>query len=488
MDTVASVSVPTQLTVESLDALVDDLQDRCDLHDSNEQDDESVNSAYSEMAPFEVYKPRVEKLLLGTDLVGFTISVLQHGYKWQNCVYALTSPKNPEEKYVLRVPVLPEIDDDGKCEEIEKDAALLGFLAGKLPVPSVKTYCSTKDNVLEKPYTVQTRLPGVSLNNVYGDLKYEEKVGIIDQFVELLAEIESINFATAGTFSKSGDLPPTDSIMDPPIAFFEEADEIFVENPEGDDTFIKNSSVASDRKGSDLKLLLVSLINGWIQKEYSKDKSHTLIHLRNLLTMLNLLDDEGVFKPTPSPIVLHHCDLEPRNIMVENIAGVWKIQGVIDWDAALALPRPLTRRAPNWIWDFDSEGDTGYLDNDHHPKADADLTAGHLALKKYFDAKAAEKLDGYLEDAYGQGKWLRRIWTFARDGGDSVWYIELMEKLKADWIVREVQKVGVSGETVAEKESVEVEPVVVEASMTTTIVWGVADWLTRLNRRFLGRS
>ena len=458
MDAIANLSAPIQRTTGSLGVFAEDLQICDDVHDSDDQDKRSVSSADSEMEPFEDYKPQIEKLLLRTDLAGFQISVLQHGYKWQNCVYALTSVEDPKEKYVLRVPVLPEIDDDGKCEDIEKDAALLGFLTGKLPVPSLKTFCSTKDNILEKPYTIQTRLSGISLNEIYDDLTYEEKVGIIDQFIKLLAKIESINFATAGTFSASADLPPLDSTVYPPISFFQEGDEAFMENP----------TVAFDRRGSDLRLLLLSHINGWIQKEAQEDRSFTLASLKFMLTMLDDLDNEGAFKSTPSPIILHHWDLEPRNIMVENIAGVWKIQGIIDWDGALALPRPLARRAPDWIWDFDYEGFTGYLDNDHHPKADADLDAGNMALKTYFDAKAAEKLDGYLEDAYGQGLWLRRIWTFAREGGNNAWYIDLMKELESDWKVRQDQTV---------------EPLVSKAGMVTTFMRRVTTWLTRLSWR-----
>ena len=462
MDTIARISAPIQRTTESLDA-----------HDSNDQNNESISSTDSEMTPFEDYKPRIEKLLLGTDLVGFTISVLQHGYNWENCVYALTSLEDSEEKYVLRIPNLPDIDDDGKCEEIEGAAALLEFLPGKLPVPRIKIFCSTEDNALEKPYMIQTRLPGVSLSQIYEDLTYEEKVGIIDQFVELLAKIESISFATAGTFSTSADPPPSDNTMDPPIAFFKE----------GDETFMQNPTVAPDRKGSDLKLLLVSHINGWIQKEAPKEKSHTLASLKFLLTMLDDLDHEGAFKHT-SPIVLHHWDLEPRNIMVEKIAsGDWRIQGIIDWDGALALPRPLARRAPDWIWDFDSEGFTGYLNNDHHPKADADLATGRLALKTYFDTKAARKLDGYLEDAYGQGLLLRRIWTFAREGGNTVWYIDLMKKLEADWKARQGQEVGAVPQ-ILERERVVVEPLVVKTGVKP-FTRRVADCLTRLIPKFL---
>ncbi|KAL9001739.1 MAG: hypothetical protein Q9180_010011 [Flavoplaca navasiana] len=114
----------------------------------------------------------------------------------------------------------------------------------------------------------------------------------------------------------------------------------------------------------------------------------------------------------------------------------WKITGIIDWDSALALPRPLARRAPDWIWDFNSEGFTGYLNNDHHQKPDSELSAENSALKEYFDIKASAMLDGYADDTYGNGRWLRRIWTFARSGVDSIWYIDLVKELETDWTAR----------------------------------------------------
>ncbi|KAL9005548.1 MAG: hypothetical protein Q9188_001673 [Gyalolechia gomerana] len=403
-----------------------------DLHASEERDDDvSVASEDTEMEPFEDYKSKIDELLRKIGFANFAVSDLQHGYEYQNCVYALTSWTDPLERYVLRVPGLPELDVEGICQEIENDVALLGYLSDKLPVPIIKAYSSSIDNVLEKPYTIQTRLPGISLDKVYDDFTCEEKLNIIDQFVQLLARVESIRFPTAGTFSATSSLPHKNTkTAAPSISFFKE----------GDEEFMKDASVARDRAGADLKCLLHSHVNGWIQKELKADESFTLSSLRSLNSMINDLDQEGAFEASPHPIVLHHWDLEPRNIMIEKIAGIWKIQGIIDWDTALALPRPLARRAPAWIWDFDFEGFTGYLDNDHHPKPDTELPVHDGALKAYFDAKAAETLEDYLEDAYGHGLWLRRIWTFARSGADSCWYIELIKKLEEDWTARPVQK------------------------------------------------
>ncbi|KAL8724303.1 MAG: hypothetical protein Q9181_006892, partial [Wetmoreana brouardii] len=190
----------------------------------------------------------------------------------------------------------------------------------------------------------------------------------------------------------------------------------------------------------DLKTFLVSHLKGWISKEIKEEEtsewgSFTLASLRQLLAMVDELDDEGAFKYGPYPVVLSHWDLEPRNIMVENSSGIWRICGIIDWDDSLALPRPLARRPPDWIWEIDEPpGYTGYLDNDHHPNDS--ISEEGLALKAYFDAKADAALPNYLEDAYGSGRWLRRIWTFARSGADSCWYIGLIKKLPMDWEAR----------------------------------------------------
>ncbi|KAL8936197.1 MAG: hypothetical protein Q9211_004304 [Gyalolechia sp. 1 TL-2023] len=396
-----------------------------DLHDSEERDENgSVASDDSEMEPFEDYKPKIVELLHNIGLANFSVSDLQHGYEFQNCVYALTSSTDPTEKYILRVPVLAELDDGGVCQDIENDVALLRYLSDKLPVPVVKAYSSMSDNVLEKPYSIQTRLPGISLEKVYADLTYEEKLNIIDQLVQLLAKVESIRFSAAGTLSATS----SSFAVESPMSSFSEGDEELMQDP----------SVAQYGTGADVKFWLQSHINHWIQKELELDKSFTLSSLRFLTSMINELDQEGAFKASPHPIVLHHWDLEDRNIMVEKIAGTWKIQGIIDWDAALALPRPLTRRAPDWLWDSDFEGFTGYLDNDHHPKPDTELSVHDAGLKAYFDAKAAETLEGYLDDAYGHGMWLRRIWTFANEGLDSMWYLDLVKKLEEDWNARPV--------------------------------------------------
>ena len=392
----------------------------------------SVASDISEMEPFPHYLPKIERLLFEIGLLGFCVEALQHGYSYQNCVYALKSPKDDKEQYVLRVPVSPDFREiDEKCVAIENDVIILGFLVDKLPVPRVKAYSATKDNALNAPFTVQTRLPGRSLDQIYGDLDHKDKLEIVDRVVELLVRLESVTFTTAGTLTASSPLPAAMSDFSltaaPSVAIFDE----------GDADFVKEQKVLQDRAGPDVKSFLISHLSGWIQTETNdqgEQGSLTLPSLRQLLLMIDEMDLQKAFIDGPYPVVLHHGDLEARNIMIDKSSGTWRICGIIDWDEALALPRPLARKPPAWLWDFNPEGFTGYLDNDHHPNDN--LPDEDLALKSHFDGKAAAALPNYLEDAYGRGRWLRRIWTFARSGADNMWYIELIKQLPKDWAAR----------------------------------------------------
>ena len=401
---------------------------------NNSQGDCSASSD-SDEGSYEFFKKRIakiEQLLHDIGMEDFSVECIQHGDCFLNGVYELESTKNSNEQYILRVPVLPDFrKSDGACEAIENDAVILDYLADKLPVPRVKTYSVHKNNAMNKPYTIQTKLSGTSLDNVWDELSVADKMAITDQFVELLAKIQSIEFPTAGTFAANPSLPPStsDSTIGatPSIEIFHEDVEEDIDDP-------SMQELKHDRAGSDLKALLTSHIKGWMAQESKVEQSFAISSLHFLLEMIDELDQECAFKNAPFPIVLHHWDLEARNIMVEKINDEWKICGVIDWDGALALPRPLARRPHDWIWDYDCEGFTGYFDNDHHPGVN--LSEEQLALKTHFDAKAAAALDGYLEDAYGHGRWLRRIWLFARNGLGSMWYLDLAKELERDWKAR----------------------------------------------------
>ncbi len=350
-------SPSTFVDQQTLEINVPEVISEIEENESN-SDNESITSAGSEdsvMEPFADYKPKIEQLLRDLGLPGFIVQELQHGGNFQNCVYALTLPTKPDEQYILRVPVSPDMQkEDGICQNILDDVSLLAYLGGKLPVPRVKAYSATEKNALSTPFTLQSRISGISLDEVYGDLDHDGKLAIADQFIDLVAQTESVEFPSAGNFAASCLMPDSTNDFDataaPHVSVFDEGDEDYALDPQ----------TVLDRAGTDLKALLKSQINGWIVKErkhtekYQDGESLTLPCFEKMLTILDALESEGAFNNS-TPIVLYHWDLEPRNIMVKYDNG-WEIVGIIYWDDVVAVPRSLARKAPDWIWDFDSEG------------------------------------------------------------------------------------------------------------------------------------
>ena len=414
-------------------------RDTKDFGHSDHSDEHSVvsdDSDISAMEPFDSYKTKIEQLL---DTIGFhdiSIEALQHGYGFMNCVYALTSLQDPAEQLVLRVAIDGAIrESDGRHETLENDIAVLAYLNDKLPVPRIKAYSVTADNVLGAAYTIQTRVPGEPLSNLWATMDYRDKYALVDEFLDLLCKIESIKFANAGTFADSASLPnKSDDVFetkDPSVHIFK---------PYSNDQEI-DYDMNDNHRGSDLKSFLIWHLQSWIQEEYDRGQYELSCAIsprfKKLLAMLEDMDNEGFFEDQPFPILLHHWDLEPRNLMVSKASGAWKICGIIDWDDALALPRPLSRIPPRWIWHFPDEDpdlEDGYLNDDQY--ADPELSDENKALKAYFDCKAEVLLPGYAEDAYGRGRWMRRIWHFAKEGAFKTWEWDFLDQLPKDWAAR----------------------------------------------------
>ena len=399
-------------------------------------DQMSVASDASDIERFEDYKPKLKRLLEDLKFPECSIESLQHGYSFQNCVYALTSLAEPTDQYIVRVPGFDK-ENEERCSEIDDGVCVLNYLKDKMPVPVPKiiTFSATPDNSIENPYTIQTRLAGQSLDHVYSSLDSAERRGMIDNFIDLLAKIESIRFSTAGSLVAPYPLPTdtgcSSDIPAPSIKIFNE----------GDTDPIEDRKILADRAGSDIKLLFKSLIAKYIAADLQSIadgyNGFRLPYWRRMETMLDEMEQEGFFRTAPEPIVMHHWDLEARNVMVAKTNGEWKITGVIDWDEPECVPRPIARKPPAWFWTWsDSDEDTSSDESDCDQYPDRELSETDAALKAYFDQKVEEILAGYLEDAYGTGRMLRRLWTFIKDGLNKQWTVPVCEQLLDEWEAR----------------------------------------------------
>ncbi|KAL8637439.1 MAG: hypothetical protein Q9228_005293, partial [Teloschistes exilis] len=168
-------------------------------------------------------------------------------------------------------------------------------------------------------------------------MTHTERFAIVDEMIKLLLQLEGITFPTAGELFAAS--PPdatsnnySSTAPPPTVRIFDGSD--------GGET-ITDPKALHDRAGPDLKTLLASLLEKWIQDEYDRGQHELSCSLtprfRALLAMLDDLGTEGVvFRTRNSPIVLQHWDLEPRNLIVSNAKtdddnnnnnphGAWKI-------------------------------------------------------------------------------------------------------------------------------------------------------------------
>lgn len=360
--------------------------------------------------------------------------------------------KSPTAEYILRFPRSqgPNMDPNGS-RTILAQVAVLGYLKDKLPVPVIQAYDSSPDNPLCSPYVIQSRVSGLPLNRVYDGLPVAEKIQIIDQWINLMSKMENIKFGDAGRLIASPAMPrhsstslgilETPCIMGFAVGF-------------GIEGWCPPGQLWETEESSDLGELLSSHLHSWILFElatspdnpadskgpadpkYPKYKLLVIPFLRELKDVLRQMKSKGFLDAHhPPSLVLHHSDLEPRNVMVgKDDNGIWKITGVLDWDDPLATPSVITQKPPVWMWDSREVDDEGeWLGDDVDARRAHDLSEDEKLLKEHFDTSIEKLIPGYTAGAYREGRWIRRLWRFAMDGFSSNEDVKRYDTFMEDW-------------------------------------------------------
>lgn len=346
------------------------------------------------------------------------------------------------------------LSKEGPRWEIRDEALLYNLVedAG-IPAPRILAFDLTRDNALGLPFSIQTRLPGIGLIEALKTMSVQEQLWLADELAEIFARLETIQFDSAGRLLSDED---EDTATALPLRSSSRAD---IEDEPSVYGFRKGTGHLANRKrdakaesttlSSLYKLLFFTLherIDDELQKQHPQGPSQQQVRQYfKLQDILQDMDRIGWFSEadkTDANSVLNHWDMEPRNMLVERTcegdSSRWKITGVIDWDSARALPPVLTRKPPLWLWDVSEDEDlpddvAKYWDGDYdwmplewyQKENKTNLTADGMRVKQRFEDALVEKLykeyganahAKYLDDAYGRGRWLRRIWRFASEG------------------------------------------------------------------------
>ncbi|KAG9566867.1 hypothetical protein KCU71_g691, partial [Aureobasidium melanogenum] len=340
-----------------------------------------------------------------------------------------------------------------------------------IPGPRILAYDVGRHNALKFPYSIQTRLPGVTWISVIQDMPLESQLLLAQDLADVMARLQTVQFESSGRLqcNQKLDTPLQLSIGSSSRAEVKEKLEIW--------GFPKEIGALMDSERTspcqpvwsslyDLLFFTVhDLLTRELQKVQPRGPSEQLARMYfKLQDIIQDMDRIGWFSEAdkaPSKSVLHHWDLEARNIMIEqtgdDFSSPWRISGVIDWDNPHALPAVLTMKPPVWLWDASDDAELPeavqeYYNNDfdwmpleYYEKENAEhLNADGMKVKQRFEEAIVEKLYSkqygadahakYLDDAYGRGRWLRRIWRFASEGIFSYPpHYRRMEQLDREW-------------------------------------------------------
>ncbi|KAI5263835.1 hypothetical protein E4T47_08915 [Aureobasidium subglaciale] len=292
-----------------------------------------------------------------------------------------------------------------RWEILDETALYDRLVESGLPAPRILGFDVGRDNELGLPYSIQTRLPEVTWISVIEDMPLESQLRLAEELVDIMARLRTVQFDSSGRLSLWS------SLYD--LLFYTIGHQL------------KEELQKVDPQGP------------------SEERIRMFFKLQDIMQDMDHIGWFSEADKAPSKSVLHHWDLEARNILVEQVSSdsteSWRITGVIDWDHPNALPAVLTMMPPIWLWDASDDAELPeevqeYYDNDfdwmpleyYQEENVQHLNADGVRVKQRFEEAIVKKLYSsqygedarakYLDDAYGRGRWLRRIWRFATEG------------------------------------------------------------------------
>ncbi|KAH0384770.1 hypothetical protein KCU92_g4089, partial [Aureobasidium melanogenum] len=392
--------------------------------------------------PFETFRKKVEALARDIKSKSFDNIVRIPGGSFNRIIAAdlhSYDTSSALQKVVLRIPRFIR-DEDLPYKDILNQCSILEAIAKfGIQVPRVLAYDCTSSNALGMPFSLQTRLEGQKLDFVYGEMTLSERFSIASELVRILAAMERVKFQSSGRLGSSRAVPNRKKIDE--VDDSSASDILKVEGFGVGVGWFRSKT--TDSTPTSLQELLSTQLDGWLQHELSNDHKSFVADMFKRLKDIQAEMDEtlsltGKLLFLPDASETHHI----------------QITGVLDWDDALSVPPVLARKPPVWLWDFSDDetlpssvlahydGDFDILPAELYNEAGDCLSEADIQVKKFFESEIAEKLYGdsspasreaYFDDAYGRGRWLRRLWRFALEGFSDNQHIDRFKEFDRAW-------------------------------------------------------
>ncbi|KAE9990254.1 hypothetical protein EG327_001637 [Venturia inaequalis] len=260
--------------------------------------------------------------------------------------YAPPVVKENTVQYILRVPHQTDLVD------LQHQTALFEFanrLSKSWDVPTAKYLENTSNNPLGVPFVVQSRIPGMNLDQLWDSLNQQQRISLGGEIGKVFFDISKHSVIAPGIIDPTSITEKSGT----KIRVFEHGYEKVVKIDGGHQKLMFNEHVPATRRWSVLDVLR-SRFENW-----KAVNSHTLYPDIEPYTKLTQIAEEIESSWSPDHrFFLSHNDFYPRNIMawVQSDSQV-RITGVVDWDLVDIAPAVVAFQPPWWVWKYDQYWD-----------------------------------------------------------------------------------------------------------------------------------
>ncbi|KAF5573625.1 hypothetical protein FPANT_12237 [Fusarium pseudoanthophilum] len=211
-----------------------------------------------------------------------------------------------------------------------------------IPLPEVIAYDATNSNPIDHEYTLLSRIPGVTLSDIYGSLSDKQQNDILDQLIDFLTQLQAHPWDGIGglTFDHRGEVQ-----LGPVV------DETFWQVPDIEALWPEGETVATLNIGGPYETYVEYMI-AHVAKYIRLIQAHEkLAFMRDIIPRL-----EAFVAALPRhakelnniKLRLAHKDLHFANMMYDPSTA--KITGILDWEFAGVVPSPQWNPRRSFLW------------------------------------------------------------------------------------------------------------------------------------------
>jgi hypothetical protein len=247
-----------------------------------------------------------------------------------------TERKPQTQEYVIRMPRY-----DHAWTEYEM--AILLFLSMRnVRAPTIYSFDLSPNNPLGTRYSIQPRLPGRSVEEVYLDFNNSQRATFAHSLGTALKQLSTITSPCPGTLDPDTVLKGSTS----------STQILRLQCPPRNATRRPSTETPTPSTPMSVYDFITSQLTR--QREYDISLSRTHINpWSKFRIIIDAMHAEILF--TDNTYYLTHMDFEPRNILVNTTN--FTLSGILDWDESVFAPAFVSCRPPSWLWDFEGEDD-----------------------------------------------------------------------------------------------------------------------------------